>query len=150
MPGAFTDYIAPIVRNAPDGVRELAKARWGMPSSQFSLLQSSKERADEAERKRVAQAWLTLRNEHAKLQSVANAHMATRIAAARAAADAAVEAATKAAMPRHRVGRLLEVALGSPEWRIENQKSVIAERAECLQELEALLREHGLPTGPAM
>src|ERR1700674_862100 len=26
------DYLAPVVRNAPDGVRELAMARWGMPA----------------------------------------------------------------------------------------------------------------------
>jgi putative SOS response-associated peptidase YedK len=32
MPGIFPDYAAPIVRNAPNGVRELALARWGMPS----------------------------------------------------------------------------------------------------------------------
>ena len=31
LPGIFPDYFAPIVRNAPDGVRELAMARWGMP-----------------------------------------------------------------------------------------------------------------------
>src|SRR5258708_32532463 len=31
MPGIFPDYTAPIVRNAPDGLRELAMARWGMP-----------------------------------------------------------------------------------------------------------------------
>jgi putative SOS response-associated peptidase YedK len=31
MPGIFPDYLAPIVRSAPDGVRELAMARWGMP-----------------------------------------------------------------------------------------------------------------------
>lgn len=31
MPGIFPDYPAPIVRNAPDGTRELAMARWGMP-----------------------------------------------------------------------------------------------------------------------
>src|SRR4030081_802308 len=31
LPGIFPDYEAPIVRNAPDGVRELAMARWGMP-----------------------------------------------------------------------------------------------------------------------
>src|SRR4051794_30885154 len=30
MPGVFPDYLAPIVRNARDGVRELALARWGM------------------------------------------------------------------------------------------------------------------------
>ena len=31
MPGVFPDYLAPIVRNAPDGARELMMARWGMP-----------------------------------------------------------------------------------------------------------------------
>jgi putative SOS response-associated peptidase YedK len=31
MPGIFPDYLAPIVRNAPDGQRELMMARWGMP-----------------------------------------------------------------------------------------------------------------------
>jgi putative SOS response-associated peptidase YedK len=31
MPGIFPDYPPPIVRNAPDG-RELAMARWGMPT----------------------------------------------------------------------------------------------------------------------
>jgi putative SOS response-associated peptidase YedK len=30
-PGIFPDYMAPVVRNAPDGVRELAMLRWGMP-----------------------------------------------------------------------------------------------------------------------
>ena len=28
MPGVFPDYPAPIVRNAPDGARELMLARW--------------------------------------------------------------------------------------------------------------------------
>ncbi len=32
MPGIFPDYPAPIVRNAPDGARELTLARWGMPT----------------------------------------------------------------------------------------------------------------------
>jgi putative SOS response-associated peptidase YedK len=31
MPGIFPDYLAPVVRNAPDGTRELAMLRWGMP-----------------------------------------------------------------------------------------------------------------------
>jgi putative SOS response-associated peptidase YedK len=31
LPGIFPDYMAPIVRNAPDGARELCMARWGMP-----------------------------------------------------------------------------------------------------------------------
>jgi putative SOS response-associated peptidase YedK len=37
FPGVFPDYAAPIVRNAPDGVRELSLARWGMPSPLFAL-----------------------------------------------------------------------------------------------------------------
>jgi putative SOS response-associated peptidase YedK len=36
MPGIYPDYAAPIVRNSPAG-RELAMARWGMPSPQFAL-----------------------------------------------------------------------------------------------------------------
>ena len=31
MPAVFPDYLAPVVRNASDGVRELMLARWGMP-----------------------------------------------------------------------------------------------------------------------
>jgi putative SOS response-associated peptidase YedK len=34
--GIFPDYAAPIVRNSPEG-RELALARWGMPSPVFAL-----------------------------------------------------------------------------------------------------------------
>jgi putative SOS response-associated peptidase YedK len=37
IPGVFPDYSAPIVRNAPDGVRELTMARWGMPSPNSAL-----------------------------------------------------------------------------------------------------------------
>jgi putative SOS response-associated peptidase YedK len=51
MPGIFPDYPAPIVRNAPDGVRELALARWGMPSSQFALMEATKRRAAKLEAK---------------------------------------------------------------------------------------------------
>src|ERR1700742_2795998 len=51
MPGVFPDYLAPIVRNAPDGVRELAKARWGMPSSQLALMQAAKKRATKLRQK---------------------------------------------------------------------------------------------------
>jgi putative SOS response-associated peptidase YedK len=36
LPGIFPDYAAPIVRNTGDG-RELAMARWGMPSPVFAL-----------------------------------------------------------------------------------------------------------------
>ncbi|MGA8715668.1 MAG: SOS response-associated peptidase [Roseiarcus sp.] len=32
LSGVFPDYLAPIVRNAEDGERELTMARWGMPS----------------------------------------------------------------------------------------------------------------------
>ncbi len=35
--GVFLDYLAPIVRTANDGVRELTMARWGMPSPAFAL-----------------------------------------------------------------------------------------------------------------
>jgi putative SOS response-associated peptidase YedK len=37
MPGVFPDYKAPIVRTGADG-RELATARWGMPSSSKTLM----------------------------------------------------------------------------------------------------------------
>lgn len=36
LPGIFPDYGAPIVRESKDG-RELALARWGMPSPLFAL-----------------------------------------------------------------------------------------------------------------
>ena len=36
LPGVFPDYEAPIVRSV-DGVREVANARWGMPSPAFAL-----------------------------------------------------------------------------------------------------------------
>lgn len=36
QPGIFPDYAAPIVRNS-EGERELAMARWGMPSPRFVL-----------------------------------------------------------------------------------------------------------------
>jgi putative SOS response-associated peptidase YedK len=45
MPGSFPDYPASVVRNAPDGVRELAKLRWDMPSSSVALLEATKKRA---------------------------------------------------------------------------------------------------------
>lgn len=31
FPGIFPDTLAPVVRNAPDGVSELAMLRWGLP-----------------------------------------------------------------------------------------------------------------------
>lgn len=37
LPGIFPDYAAPIVRTGADDVRELVRARWGMPSPAFVL-----------------------------------------------------------------------------------------------------------------
>jgi hypothetical protein len=51
MPEVFPDYLAPVIRNAPDGVRELAKLRWGMPSSSFTLMEATKKRAAKLEAK---------------------------------------------------------------------------------------------------
>jgi putative SOS response-associated peptidase YedK len=45
QPGIFPDYAAPIVRNTPDG-RELARVRWGLPSSQKALFDAASKRAD--------------------------------------------------------------------------------------------------------
>lgn len=45
MPGVFPDYRAPIVRSGADGVRELALARWGMPSSRKALMEAANRRA---------------------------------------------------------------------------------------------------------
>ncbi|MBS7698625.1 SOS response-associated peptidase family protein [Chelatococcus sp. YT9] len=53
MPGVFPDYSAPIVRHGPNG-RALALARWGMPSSQFALMQAAKKRAEKLEAKGLA------------------------------------------------------------------------------------------------
>jgi putative SOS response-associated peptidase YedK len=50
MPGVFPDYQAPIVRTGAHG-RELATARWGMPSSAHALLESTKKRAAKLEAK---------------------------------------------------------------------------------------------------
>ena len=51
MPGIFPDYYAPVVRNAPDGVRELTKLRWGMPSSSAALMEATKKRAGKLQAK---------------------------------------------------------------------------------------------------
>lgn len=42
----YPDYPAPIVRQDGNGDRELAYARWGMPSSKKALLDSATKRAD--------------------------------------------------------------------------------------------------------
>lgn len=42
----YPDYGAPIIRNSTDGERELAFARWGMPSSRKALLDAATKRAD--------------------------------------------------------------------------------------------------------
>lgn len=47
LPGIYPDYPAPIIRSAEaDGSRELAMARWGMPSSQQAVFEAAKRRAD--------------------------------------------------------------------------------------------------------
>lgn len=51
LPGIFPDYPAPIVRNATDGVRELAMVRWGMPSSKKAIFEAAKKRAGKLEAK---------------------------------------------------------------------------------------------------
>ncbi len=50
MPGVFPDYQAPIVRNGAEG-RELATARWGMPSSSKALIDATKKRAEKLQAK---------------------------------------------------------------------------------------------------
>ena len=50
MPGVFPDYKAPIVRNGAEG-RELATARWGMPSSSQALMEATKKRAEKLQAK---------------------------------------------------------------------------------------------------
>lgn len=51
QPGIFPDYEAPIVRTGADGTREIAMARWGMPSSQLALMEAAKKRAAKLEAK---------------------------------------------------------------------------------------------------
>src|ERR1700682_2235855 len=46
LPGIFPDYMAPVVRNAPDGVRELAMLRWGMPMAANVQYDAAGKRAD--------------------------------------------------------------------------------------------------------
>jgi putative SOS response-associated peptidase YedK len=50
MPGIYPDYPAPTVRNGASG-RELAMARWGMPSSQKALMDATKKRAEKLQTK---------------------------------------------------------------------------------------------------
>jgi putative SOS response-associated peptidase YedK len=40
--GILPDDQAPVVRNAPDGLREFATLRWGMPSSQKAQLDAAR------------------------------------------------------------------------------------------------------------
>jgi putative SOS response-associated peptidase YedK len=42
----YPDYAAPIVRTDANGVRELALARWGMPSSSRAVYEAATKRAD--------------------------------------------------------------------------------------------------------
>ena len=50
QPAVFPDFDAPIVRNTDQG-RELAIARWGMPTSGFVQLKKTKDRAAKIEKK---------------------------------------------------------------------------------------------------
>jgi putative SOS response-associated peptidase YedK len=50
MPGIYPDYPALIVRSGSGG-RELAMARWGMPSSQRALVDATRKRAQKLEAK---------------------------------------------------------------------------------------------------
>src|SRR3978361_494754 len=50
MPGVFPDYKAPIIRTGAEG-RELATARWGMPSSSKALMDATKKRAEKLQAK---------------------------------------------------------------------------------------------------
>ena len=50
LPGIFPDYRAPVVANK-GGIRELCMMRWGMPSSQFALMEAAKKRAAKLEAK---------------------------------------------------------------------------------------------------
>ena len=46
LPGIFPDYEAPIIRTGEDGERELARARWGLPTSKRALFEAATKRAD--------------------------------------------------------------------------------------------------------
>ena len=49
QPSIFPDYEAPIVRTGSDGAREIAMARWEMPSSQLALMEAAMKRAAKLE-----------------------------------------------------------------------------------------------------
>ena len=51
MPGVYPNYNAPIIRLGEDGGRELALARWGMPSPQNVQFEATKKRAAKLEAK---------------------------------------------------------------------------------------------------
>ena len=99
-----------------------------------------------------------LRSNYAELQSAANACVVKRVAEARATAEAAVNAARTAAdervaMIKRKSGELIgqwKIQTATLNSTIENHKAVIAEKDQQLNDLEALLREHGLLTEPAM
>jgi putative SOS response-associated peptidase YedK len=51
MPGVYPDYRAPVIRNGADGEREMALARWGMPSPHNIQFEATKKRAAKLEGK---------------------------------------------------------------------------------------------------
>jgi putative SOS response-associated peptidase YedK len=54
LPGIYPDYMAPIVRNGAEGLRELVMARWGMPSSHPALFEATAKRAQKLDQKGTA------------------------------------------------------------------------------------------------
>ena len=42
LPAIFPDKLAPVVRTAPDGVRELVMMRWGFPPPQYPAVKSTR------------------------------------------------------------------------------------------------------------
>jgi len=111
-----------------------------------------------AENQKLADSWRKLRTNHAELQAAANTHVAARIAEAQATADAAVLAASKAA--DERTAKLKADGSGLiGQWKnfatdlngqIKKHQSVITEQNARIQELEAMLQQYGLQTGPAV
>lgn len=53
QPGIYPDYTGPIIRNTADG-RELAKARWGLPSSGKVIYDATVKRAEKLRAKKPA------------------------------------------------------------------------------------------------
>lgn len=118
--------------------------------------QEWKERKAEAQR--IADAWQRLHRDHEELQAAANAHVAARTTEARRAADEAAAAAARRA--EQQVAEIKAQATQVVrKWKqhaiglsasIERQKDLIAAQEDRIRELEALLREQVVNSGPGM